>query len=115
MPQKATSPQRPWTSKPQQYNKMPGQGRYHVNKFYKSREWQIIRKLHLQEHPLCVVCIAENNPNTGNTVDHIKPINQADAYDTHGGKYGEPLDSSNLQTMCEHHHAIKSGQERWKK
>lgn len=115
MPFKATSPLRPWTSKPQQYNKMPGQGRYHVNKFYKSPEWRGARLAHLQENPICVTCQEENHPTIGNTVDHIKPINPKDAYDTQGGKYGEPLDSSNLQTMCEHHHAIKSGKERWKK
>jgi len=115
MPYKATSPLRPWTSKPQQYNKMPGQGRFHINRFYKSPEWKRSRLAHLVENRLCVTCTAEGKVNTGNICDHIKPINPVDAYDTHGGKYGEPLDSSNLQTLCEHHHAIKSGKERWKK
>ena len=115
MPYKATSPQRPWTSKPQQYNKMPGQGRFHVSKFYKSLEWRRARLAHLVENPLCVECVKEGSARTGNTVDHIKPINPMDAYDIQGGKYGEPLDGSNLQTLCESHHAIKSGKERWKK
>jgi 5-methylcytosine-specific restriction protein A len=115
MPYKATSPHRPWTSKPQQYNKMPGQGRFHISKFYKTREWKMARLAHLVENPICVECAKEGSPKVGNTVDHKKPVNPVDPYNTHGGKYGEPLESDNLQTMCEHHHAIKSGNERWKK
>ena len=115
MPYKAKSPQRPWTGKPREYNKMPGQGRYHVSRFYKSAEWRKARLVHLAENPVCVECDKAGSPRIGNTVDHIKPINPTDAYDTKGGKYGEPLAGKNLQTLCEHHHAIKSANERWKK
>jgi 5-methylcytosine-specific restriction protein A len=115
MPYKAKSPHRPWTTKPQEYNKMPGQGRFHISKFYKTTEWRKVRLSHLMEHPICVMCQSEGRPKTGNTIDHIKPINPADPYDTQGGRFGEALDSSNLQTLCEHHHAVKSANERWKK
>ena len=94
---------------------MPGQGRFHVSKFYKSPEWKRVRLAHLVEHPICVECNKSGQPVIGNTVDHVKQINALDPYDTHGGKYGEPLDFDNLQTLCEKHHAIKSGKERWKK
>jgi len=115
MPSKAKSPLRPWMVKPTQWNKQPGQGRYVVSKFYQSPQWKACRKAHIIENPVCVECEKEGHPILGNTVDHIKQINPVDPYDTKGGKYGEPLDSSNLQTLCESHHAKKSAKERWKK
>jgi len=44
-------------------------------------------------------------------LDHIKPINPKDAYNTAGGRYGEPLSPDNVQWLCDTHHAKKSGAE----
>ncbi len=68
--------------------------------------------MHLRENPLCVECLKEGFPAPGNTVDHIKQVNQKDPFDTQNGKYGEPLDPDNLQTLCNSHHNKKSAKER---
>jgi hypothetical protein len=115
MPLKAKSPQRPWMSKPQQYNKMPGQGRYVVTGFYKTKEHLQARQLCFKLNPLCVDCLKEGISRLGNVSDHIKQINPANPYDLQDGKYGDPISQENRQTLCEHHHAVKSAKERWKK
>lgn len=115
MPSKANNPQRPWQSKAVDYNKLQGQGRGYVTGFYQSKEWRMVRLSHITQNPICVECKQAGRPEVGKIVDHIKPINQRDPYDTMGGKYGEALNYDNLQTLCEKHHAIKSGKERWKK
>lgn len=112
MPYLANRPHRYWTSKPVDYNKIPGQGRFVVNKFYKSPAWRSARLQHLSEHPFCVDCEKEGSLVFGNIVDHIKPINPRNAYDNQDGRYGDPLDPQNMQTMCEKHHNKKSARER---
>lgn len=112
MPKLANRPHRPWTSKPVDYNKIPGQGRYHVNKFYQSRAWKAFTRDFLAEHRLCVMCDKAGILKFANTTDHIKPINPKDAYDTQNGRYGEPLDKKNCQALCSRCHNKKSAMER---
>lgn len=83
-----------------------------VTKFYKTKEWRAARAAHLAENPLCVKCLDEGVKTLGNVVDHKKQINRADPYDTQGGRYPDPLDPSNFQTMCTKHHNQKSAMER---
>jgi 5-methylcytosine-specific restriction enzyme A len=90
----------------------PHEGRKHTNPFYQSKEWRKIRNQYIKDHPLCEECLREDRTTPGKEVDHIKPVNQSNAYDTNGGYYGEPLDYNNLQTLCTMHHAKKSGRER---
>ena len=122
MPYKPRSVSRPWITKID-YNSMQGQGRKNVNPFYKSRQWKRLRDMFIKgtsthlaisPHPnaLCIECRKEGKVKATHTVDHIKPINQANAYDTMNGLYGEPLEWNNLQPLCEHHHAVKTGKER---
>ena len=85
------------------------------NPFYQSKEWRKCRNQYIKQNPICEECDREGKTTPGKEVDHIQRINSADAYDTHGGRYGEPLDWDNLQTLCTRHHAQKSAKERHKK
>jgi 5-methylcytosine-specific restriction endonuclease McrA len=125
MPYKPKSVNRPWI-KQVDYNSMQGQGRHTINPFYKSRQWKRLRysfihgiSTHLIEgnhaNAICIECWKEGIVTKTHTIDHIKPINQSNAYNTMNGLYGEPLEWDNLQPLCEHHNAIKTGKERTNK
>ena len=123
MPYKPKSVHRPWIQQVD-YNTMQGQGRRHVNPFYKSSQWRRLRDMFIKgisthlstgrPHPnaICIECIRKDIITKTHTIDHIKPINQLNAYDTMNGRYGEPLVWENLQPLCESHAAIKNGKER---
>ena len=87
-------------------------GRSFKNPFYQSQEWRKCRNAYIKEHPYCQECERHNRLTLGRDVDHIKPINPRNAYDTKGGYYGDPLNWDNLQTLCVSCHASKSGKER---
>lgn len=64
-------------------------------RFYKSREWQRMRKLVLLEHDfICVSC-----GNQATLVDHIVPTKV---------DWGRRLDRSNLQPLCNECHNRKT-------
>ncbi len=92
----------------------PQAGRKFKNPFYQSKEWRKTRNAFIADHPLCVMCEQEGRTVLGKEVDHIKPINPSNAYDTKDGYFGDPLDWDNLQALCVMHHAQKSGKERHK-
>ncbi len=58
------------------------------------RTWRRVRLFHLQEHPLCVVCLETGQTTAATEVDHIAPLTAG----------GERLDSRNLRSLCERHH-----------
>lgn len=64
--------------------------------FYKSARWRKLRKLQLASEPLCRLC---NAP--ARVVDHIEQISRG------GNRY----DQENLQSLCDHCHAVKRGEE----
>lgn len=70
---------------------------------YKTSRWAKLRAVHLRENPYCVHCQNEGVTKVGRVVDHILPVRL-------GGDMWEP---SNLQTLCDSHHNIKSNKERW--
>jgi 5-methylcytosine-specific restriction enzyme A len=109
MPTKPKARRRPWMPE-----RKPQEGRTVVNGFYHSTEWRKFRRLYIINHPLCVECLKAGNTVAGTVVDHIKQINRADAWNTVNGLWGEALSERNVQTLCEHHHAVKSGKERRK-
>jgi 5-methylcytosine-specific restriction endonuclease McrA len=122
MPIKPKSVHRPWITKID-YSSMQGQGRKFINPFYKSSQWTRLRNtfikgisyhLIISPHPnaICIECWKEGRVTPTHTIDHIKPINQSNAYDTQRCRYGEPLEWTNLQPLCKHHNAIKTGKER---
>jgi 5-methylcytosine-specific restriction protein A len=76
-----------------------------VNKWlpmYKNVRWQRMRLNQLAKEPLCCECLKENRLTPATVADHIKP---------HGGDPALFYDPRNLQSMCEHHHSIKSAKE----
>ena len=123
MPNFPTSRRRPWQPEPQKAH----EGRKIISTFYVSKEWRKLRAAfitgfsnHLgtdnpHSNSLCIECARLQIVSITHTIDHIKPINPADAYDTKNGEFGEPLDWDNLQPLCKHHHAFKTGKDRWKR
>ncbi len=103
MPTINKTKRRPWEPKPKPHQKQGG--RTQDTNFYNSRQWRKLRASFLADNPLCKECENENKVTTATIADHIIPIRQG----------GEPLDTANLQPLCEHHHAVKSAKERWGK
>lgn len=69
---------------------------------YNGRRWRKLRAYFLAKNPLCKECKENDRITPATVVDHIKPIREG------GGAY----DFNNLQALCQHHHAVKSGRER---
>jgi 5-methylcytosine-specific restriction protein A len=71
---------------------------------YNSR-WSKARAAYLAEHPLCVVCRAQNRYTSATVVDHIR---------AHKGDMDLFWDVSNWQSLCKQCHDIKTANEgRW--
>lgn len=84
-------------------SRIPGREQIAKKFNYQSKIWKLVRKkVLLRDGYLCQECKRNGIIKDGNTVDHIKPINQG----------GEPLNTQNLQTLCETCHARKSQTER---
>jgi 5-methylcytosine-specific restriction enzyme A len=95
---------RPWDA--------PSQRRYNRDPFYNSTEWKKTKqafKLGYTELPdgrrvsntMCLECYKEGIVKAGHSIDHIVRIKDG----------GSRTDFSNLQNLCEHHHAVKSAYE----
>ena len=94
---------RPWMkpagSKPKQNN----QGGDNANRaVYDTRRHRTLRRLHLQENPLCVKCKAEGRLTPATIFDHIKAINDG----------GDPWADDNKQGLCFTCHQSKRALER---
>lgn len=72
--------------------------------FYNSASWRKLAKsfLHQPENVICKECKDEGRFDAATVVDHIVPIRLG----------GAKRDELNLQGLCTHHHAIKSGKEK---
>lgn len=101
-------PKRPWMPERKMF-----EGRVQ-NPFYWSAAWRRLRAAFVREHPLCVHCLKEGRHTPTQEVDHIKPINPTNVYDTDNGRYGEPLDRTNLQALCKSCHMRKTGKQKGK-
>lgn len=65
---------------------------------YDSR-WKKARAAYLEAHPLCVECEKEGRYIKATVVDHIIP---------HRGNKRLFWDSDNWQSLCKHHHDVKT-------
>jgi 5-methylcytosine-specific restriction endonuclease McrA len=65
-------------------------------KIYSRKKWQLTRRKQLANEPLCRAC-----GQIATAVDHIVPLEQG----------GDPWSSDNLQSLCLHHHSVKTRQE----
>ena len=72
------------------------------SKFYNSWKWRKFRKSYLERNPVCVMCEADGIVTPAQVVDHIIPMRAG----------GAAFDEKNLQSLCRHHHDIKSGKDR---
>lgn len=63
------------------------------------RAWEKLSIAWRNEHPLCAMCIREGRDTAGVLVDHIVPLKVDPS---------RRLDRTNLQTLCRHHHQIKT-------
>jgi 5-methylcytosine-specific restriction protein A len=79
------------------------------NPFYSSAAWRRFRLSVIMQSPICVHCEKQGIHTQATDADHIKPINPDEPYNTEHGKYGEPLDENNVQTLCRRCHMSKSG------
>ncbi len=117
---KVSTLKRPWSGQSKQGK------RYNPDPFYNSPEWRRVRKAFIQSstilwnppfekqedgslmmttqivsNRLCHECAKQGNTVEMHTVDHIVRIKDG----------GSRTDFSNLQSLCKHHHAVKSAQE----
>lgn len=69
-------------------------------KLYNDRRWRIARANWLAAHPLCAECERDGKVTAGVVVDHVVP---------HRGDRALFWDTTNWQSLCTHHHAVKSG------
>lgn len=97
MPNIKKSCRRPWMAE-----RKPQEGRKHSNtKFYQSTTWRKLRKVKLEQDPLCEECLKKGIHTPAKVADHIVSINQG----------GAALDIANLQSLCDRCHNIKSAKE----
>lgn len=61
---------------------------------YKTYKWQQIRKRHLEQEPLCVMCEDDGIATLATVCDHIEP-HKGDIYKFHAGPF---------QSLCKKHH-----------
>jgi len=92
--------------------KRPQEGRLVESTFYHSRTWRKVREEHLRRQPLCQECLKKDITRAAQMVDHILVINRENAFDTCSGKWGEPYDHANLQSLCFQCHAIKTNHDK---
>ncbi len=64
--------------------------------------WQQARLVYLKENPLCVQCKEDNQIVAAQVIDHIIP---------HKGNQELSWDEDNWQSLCKHHHDIKTATE----
>jgi 5-methylcytosine-specific restriction protein A len=69
--------------------------------FYVSPAWRRLRKLVLDDEPLCRECRKAGRITEAVLVDHMTPIS----------KGGAKLDRRNLAPLCAHHHNVKRATE----
>ena len=88
-------PQRPWKTK-----RPAHQGRVASDPRYKSAAWQRLRESVLRSQPLCDWCESKGRVQLATVVDHITRVKAGGSF-WHGP----------FQSLCNHHHAVKSGRE----
>lgn len=89
----------------------------YANEIHSSNRWRKTSRLYREANPICEACLRAQKEgdqsrekragmiNLATSVDHIVPLFAG----------GEPYDWSNLQSLCDYHHALKSQQEREQK
>jgi len=102
MPVTPKNPKKPWIA-----SSKPFEGT-HYTTFYSNAAWRRLRRVVLEQTPLCRHCQAVGIITSASEVDHIQAVNPHNPYNTENGKYGEPLAMSNLQALCKPCHTRKT-------
>ncbi|ATW83115.1 HNH endonuclease signature motif containing protein [Weizmannia coagulans] len=77
-----------------------------VTRFYKSRQWEMTRKLVLvRDHGLCQMCLKHRKIVPASLVDHIIPVRV---------NWSLRLNKSNLQSLCVSCHNAKTAEDKRK-
>lgn len=76
--------------------------RYNDTSFYRTSAWRSLRARKLKQSPHCESEKHKGQKVLAFVVDHIQPITLG----------GQALEITNLQSLCEHCHAVKSAQEK---
>lgn len=71
------------------------------DRFYDLRVWRKVRRLKLEQDPLCEHCRRMGRLVPAEHVDHKKPISQG----------GEALDLANMQSLCPPCHSRKTARD----
>jgi 5-methylcytosine-specific restriction enzyme A len=66
---------------------------------YKTKQWEVLRRIQLSKQPLCAGCMADGMVNAANVVDHLFPW-------THISK--EAFFINKFQSLCPTHHSEKT-------
>ncbi len=96
MPTEPKGKPRPWIVKAKPFSQ------FSKDFNYQTRPWRELSLAKRRANPLCEECERNNLTVLGVCVDHIIPI----------GKGGDPWAWDNLQTLCSHCHAVKSGKDK---
>lgn len=96
-------PEKPKTFRPcQRVQKRPRDRRPSASARGYGRSWQKASKAYLDAHPLCAECDRQGDLVSATCVDHVIP---------HKGNMVLFWDSSNWQSLCAHHHSVKTAQD----
>ena len=71
--------------------------------FYGRQAWSNLRNTHIKKNPLCVDCYSRGRVVAGDAVDHIVELKDDPTLG---------MDPTNLQTLCNSCHAVKTNDER---
>ena len=76
-----------------------------LSRFYSSGRWRKTRNIYIQSNPLCERCMLQGETRKADVVDHIIPIKI---------DWQRKLDMSNLQSLCNRCHAVKTREDKEK-
>lgn len=96
MPTAPTPTHRPWAPKPKQWTQLKREFKYN------SVAWRNLSRNYRMAYPLCVECTKKGLTVLATVTDHINPIN----------KGGDPWSWNNLQGLCTHCNALKTGKDK---
>lgn len=69
-----------------------------MGRIYSTKQWQQVRKIYLNLHPICEVCQKLDRITPASQVDHVKAIEDG----------GAAFDLANCMALCQRHHSRKT-------
>lgn len=72
-------------------------------RFYNSKQWRNVSRIHKLNNPLCAECLHEGIIKKADVTDHIHELRD---------RWELRLESGNLRSLCHTHHNTKTARER---